>query len=448
MPGAYTETGGSFTAANLTIVGAGAGTVTLTMSAALTLSGAHLTLSGLTVATSGFALTLSGQYATVTESTFTGNNAYIIFGGAYANVTNCRFLATASAAVVQHTAAYHTVDNNYYSLSLTYCPIRIAAHTTFSNNVFLRYDTNGSSGVVQPAGYGCVVVGNVFVAANNGAGIDLTASSPGTIIANNYFDQFATFASTGDSNTTFTGNFWRGSSAGNTILNISFGSYHVVKDNQIINSGSAGTCIQVASGSNYCKIGGNTIKFASIFAGAIGVNIAGNGCNVVDNYIENLASSITVASGATSNIVSLNNLNGYTTAISDSGTTTTKIGNTSDVYSTLPSVVGTSAAPTIVLGSAAGAGATVAIVGTNLSGKITLTSGTGVGTGTVLTMTFSGALAFPNGCSISFAAGNSSFAGIVSTMYVTDTTTTVTLSVTAALALSTVYIGYYSVLGY
>lgn len=108
---------------------------------------------------------------------------------------------------------------------------------------------------------------------------------------------------------------------------------------------------------------------------------------------------------------------------------------------------GNSTTPTIVLGSAAGTGATSSIVGTNLSGQITLTTGTGVGIGTVITLTLAGAYAFPTNTFVNFTAGNNNFAGVMNTIYCTTTTTTVTLSVTAALALSTTYVGFYSITG-
>lgn len=112
-------------------------------------------------------------------------------------------------------------------------------------------------------------------------------------------------------------------------------------------------------------------------------------------------------------------------------------------------VVGNSATPSLVLGGAAGTSPSASIVGTNMSGKVTLNTGTGIlGSGTVMTMTFANGFAYPNGCVVSFAAGNSNFAAVVSTIYLNTTTTTVTVLVAAGLTLSTTYIGFYTITGY
>lgn len=132
----------------------------------------------------------------------------------------------------------------------------------------------------------------------------------------------------------------------------------------------------------------------------------------------------------------------------DTTTGQNEIGNAGDMY-TMGAIVGNSVAPSLVLGSAAGTGSTVSIVGTNISGKITLTTALTVSSGTVLTMTLAQGLTFPGGCVITFSAGNSSFAAIGASLYVSSTSTTqAVLSVAVGLGISTTYIGYYSVSGW
>lgn len=115
----------------------------------------------------------------------------------------------------------------------------------------------------------------------------------------------------------------------------------------------------------------------------------------------------------------------------------------------IPSLVANSPVPTIVLGAAAGTGASYSITGTNLAGKITLTAGTiGLASGTVITMTFANSFAYPTGCAVTFTAGNAAFAGVITLISATTNTTTVTLAVAAALTLSTVYIGFYQIIGW
>jgi hypothetical protein len=112
-------------------------------------------------------------------------------------------------------------------------------------------------------------------------------------------------------------------------------------------------------------------------------------------------------------------------------------------------VMGTGPAPAVVLGSAAGSGATFSIVGNNVAGKITLNSGTSLlASGIVMTLTLANSLSFPNGSVVTYSAGNSAFAGVLTNISGTTTQTTIVLSVAIALSISTTYVGYYSVTGY
>ena len=115
----------------------------------------------------------------------------------------------------------------------------------------------------------------------------------------------------------------------------------------------------------------------------------------------------------------------------------------------VPAVIGSGVAPSLSLGAAAGTGASSSIVGTNMSGKITLNVGTGIlSGGTVLTMTFAGSFAYPTGSVINFTAGNDNFSLISNLLYATTSTTGVVLACRTALTISTTYIGFYTIIGY
>lgn len=116
---------------------------------------------------------------------------------------------------------------------------------------------------------------------------------------------------------------------------------------------------------------------------------------------------------------------------------------------TMSSISSTGSAPSISLGAASGSGASSSTVGNNVSGKITLNVGTGIlSAGTVMTMTFANGRTYPNGCFITFSAGNDNFSLIHNLLYATTSTTGVTLSCRLALTVSTTYIGYYTIVGY
>lgn len=126
-----------------------------------------------------------------------------------------------------------------------------------------------------------------------------------------------------------------------------------------------------------------------------------------------------------------------------------KIPAPTDVLVIPTALSGTGGTPTIVLGAAAGTGPSFSIVGSNTAGKVTLNVGTGILTsGTVMTMTFADSLSYPNGCSITFTAGNSNFATVLTTISASTTVTTAILSVAVGLSISTTYIGFYQIIGW
>lgn len=111
---------------------------------------------------------------------------------------------------------------------------------------------------------------------------------------------------------------------------------------------------------------------------------------------------------------------------------------------------GKSTAPVVTLQTAAGTGASVSIVGNNVSGKITLTTGVSLlSTGKVLTLTLADGLTFANGAFALFSPADANFAGVYSKLYAIGSTTGADLYVAlTALSVSTVYTGTYLIVGY
>ena len=106
--------------------------------------------------------------------------------------------------------------------------------------------------------------------------------------------------------------------------------------------------------------------------------------------------------------------------------------------------------PTVVVNTAvAGSGASATISGTNMAGKIVLTSGTALlTTGKVLSLNFADGFTFPNGGFAVFSPGDINFALLAARLYVVTRVDGVDLYVvTNPLTLSTQYTGYYQILG-
>jgi hypothetical protein len=116
-------------------------------------------------------------------------------------------------------------------------------------------------------------------------------------------------------------------------------------------------------------------------------------------------------------------------------------------------VAGVSAAPSIAAGAGAGTGPSVSVAGTDLGGSISLTTGTGPGTNAVIaTLTF--ALAFPAAPkAVLLTPANINARALSGTSQVwvdlaSDiTTTTFAFRANVALAASTAYQWYYTVIG-
>lgn len=107
----------------------------------------------------------------------------------------------------------------------------------------------------------------------------------------------------------------------------------------------------------------------------------------------------------------------------------------SDTFNGLPVVGPNPTAPTVSIGGAAGTGATVSVIGSNLAGIITFASGTGIlSTGALFTLTFGGGFSFPNQCVVSLDANNTAASNI--TPYITTTSSTFTVSDTTLIGSS------------
>ena len=121
----------------------------------------------------------------------------------------------------------------------------------------------------------------------------------------------------------------------------------------------------------------------------------------------------------------------------------------------MPPVIGMGNKPSVTVTAAAGIGATVTVDGTNVSGVITLNTGTlalgfaTLGLGKVLTLTFADGFSFPSGSACVFSAVNANFANVLTRIYTSSGITTgAELNVSIALAVSTTYIGSYTITGW
>lgn len=139
------------------------------------------------------------------------------------------------------------------------------------------------------------------------------------------------------------------------------------------------------------------------------------------------------------------------TVLSRSAASTLQLGTTSSSpangYASLRlgQVLGGSGAPTIAAGAAAGTGPTVSVTGNNNAGQISITVGTSPTAGVLATITFNANGTYPTAPFVTMTPANSTTAGILA--YVTTTTTTFVLNVSAALTASSTYTWNFLVMG-
>lgn len=315
-PGSYTEAGGTFSQANLTILGAGTETVLLTLGANLVLSGNYLKLSGVTIDNgASYQTQIAGQFSALTQNHIMGQaNGYFNSNYYYNSYSNNKFEATGGAAVCFFGPRNRIVGNHFITPHMSGGGVWLNANSTFAGNFLYRQSNNfGSSGTLLNAGGEWVsVTGNVFFGGN------------GAIFASDFRCSFV-------GNTVY--------QAGSTGVQVIDGC--TVSANAI-HMGYAGSGIYIndsAGGYGATVVGNMVTSSSNPLAGAIGiqVNASGSDALISGNTISDVATGISIGSGATATVVANNAISGCTTNISDSGTGTiyslSSTNNLSDVAS-------------------------------------------------------------------------------------------------------------------
>lgn len=121
-----------------------------------------------------------------------------------------------------------------------------------------------------------------------------------------------------------------------------------------------------------------------------------------------------------------------------------------DVFNGLPVIGASPTAPSIAIGGAAGSGATVSVVGSNLGGTITYNSGTGIlGSGVIHTLTLANSFTFPTNSTVVLTPSNSAAALLGTVGYISASSATAfSTSVTSGTAISTTFKWNYIVVGW
>lgn len=196
-----------------------------------------------------------------------------------------------------------------------------------------------------------------------------------------------------------------------------------------------------ANSVNYFKVRGDGV---SIFGGNVGIGATPQvKFQTHVNTDQNLG--IRDVGGITQLLSHNDALTGYKPLLIDG--TIIKLNPSTGGAVTMPNYYTTSSTPAVALQGAAGIGATYSIVGTNMDGVLTITTGTSlsVSSGNLAVLTFSGSFAFPNGCAPQVDYG-ASFAA--TSVYAYGSTTTITIGTPVALAGLTTYTINYHVGGY
>jgi hypothetical protein len=315
-PGSYSEAGGTFAQANLTIIGAGDETVLLTLGANLVLSGNYLKLSGVTIDNgASYQTQIAGQFSTLTLNHIKGQASGYFNSNYYYNAySNNIFEATSSAAVCFFGPRNRAVGNHFIAAHVSGGGVWLNADSTFSGNFVYRQSNNfgSSSPLLCTGGEWVSVTGNSFF---------------------------------GGDAAIFTSDF-RCSFTGNTVYQAGSNGIQVVDgctvSGNTIHMGYAGSGIFIndSVGGYGATVVGNTVTSSSApLAGAIGiqVNTSGGYALISGNTISEVATGIQIGSGATATVVANNAISGCTTNISDAGTGTvyslSSTNNLSDVAS-------------------------------------------------------------------------------------------------------------------
>lgn len=95
-------------------------------------------------------------------------------------------------------------------------------------------------------------------------------------------------------------------------------------------------------------------------------------------------------------------------------------------------IIGSGNAPTVTLGPVAGTGATYTIVGNNITGRVTVTTGSGLSlnaTGVLVTLTLADGVTYPNFAQLQIEPLNAGMAGMLMSRYTTTTNNSVSVNI-------------------
>lgn len=164
-PGTYTEVGGTFSLADITIHGSGSATTILTLSNNLTLSGNNLTLKEFTIDTnSGKAFTLSGQFNLV-EGCYVKNGTIAGFftSGLYASIIASKFEASSANGRVSIGIRNRVTGNHFIVPHDGSGGIELNQSVSFSGNfVYAFAQVNSGGPLIHTVGEHCTISGNSF----------------------------------------------------------------------------------------------------------------------------------------------------------------------------------------------------------------------------------------------------------------------------------------------
>ena len=307
MPGSYSEAGGTFSLANLTIVGAGDETTVLTLSGGLTLSGNYLKLRGVTIdCGSSLELLLSGQRDELYGNHIKGSNTtYFASSASYCGFSHNFFEATGGSARCLFTGARQTIDGNHFTAPhTTNGGIYVNQNSTFTANDIHEQQINGGGPPLLSLQDFAVASGNSFFG-GNGACVSMT---PNAAFVGNMLYQMGGNVITAPEYCTVSGN----------LIQINNGL-----------SSDVGIYINPASGKGSTTVNGNSI-FSNNAGLGTGISVnAGADSILTGNAIIACKTGVTIATGVTNTVVVANSFVGYTTTISDSGTGTINANNAS-----------------------------------------------------------------------------------------------------------------------
>lgn len=300
-PGTYTETAGTFSTANLTIIGASSETVILNLSGNLTLSGNYLRLSGVTIDNgSSYETILSGQFAELWLNHIKGSAAaYFNSSGSYNGFFHNKFEATGNASRILFYIRNRIEGNHFIAPHILNGGISLNRNIAFVGN-FVYYKNASPAGdpLVYTSGEYCTITGNSFFAGN------------GAVLLSDY-------------RCTFSSNVIE--QGGGTIITAPDGC--AISSN-IISVNYAGIAILLngSTGAYSPSVTGNTITgnvtSGTVMSGVTGIQ-TGTTLNtglISSNCIAQCETGIYIAAGSTKTLVNGNSIFAYTTAINDSGT--------------------------------------------------------------------------------------------------------------------------------